>query len=136
MVEQEGELGEQPNTHTPSPHRAPSVAMEVSNEDIPNIPSPCQTRGVTLEEVEDEDMQQVPRWGPHPFANPTPTHLYSEPHPDPTAGTALWFYPADRTAPPLYESVLVEPDTFKEAYWLDHLPIPQLKEAEYFTLPR
>ncbi|KAG8728029.1 hypothetical protein FRC10_005403 [Ceratobasidium sp. 414] len=95
MVEQEGELGEQPNACTPSPHQAPSVVMEVDDEDILNTPSPCQTGGVTLEEVEDEDMQQAPHWGLHPFANPTPAHLFSEPHPDPTTGAALRFYPAD-----------------------------------------
>ncbi|KAG9080488.1 hypothetical protein FRC06_006521 [Ceratobasidium sp. 370] len=95
-----------------------------------------RTIGVTLEEVEDEDMPQIPRWGPHPFANPTPAHLYPEPHPDPTAGAALRFYPTDRSTPPLYTSVLAEPDTFREAYWLDHLPIPQSAEEEYFRLPR
>ncbi|QRV82764.1 hypothetical protein RhiJN_10779 [Ceratobasidium sp. AG-Ba] len=78
----------------------------------------------------------MPCWGPHPYAKPTRASLFPEPHPDPTAGAAIRFYDLDRTPPATYTSVLAEPDTFREAYWLDHLPICYDDEAEYFLLPR
>ncbi|QRV99831.1 hypothetical protein RhiJN_27850 [Ceratobasidium sp. AG-Ba] len=83
-----------------------------------------------------ESLPQVPPWGPHPFAKPTRASLFVEPHPDPTAGAAKRFYDVDRTPPPAYTSVLAEPDTFREAYWLDDLLISRKDEAEYFLLPR
>ncbi|KAG8734020.1 hypothetical protein FRC10_012001 [Ceratobasidium sp. 414] len=149
QTEPEGHSGEELDANVPSPHRTLSVSLEeVEDEDLHNTPSGHPTTSTIMEEVEarvedeveagvkdeDEDMPQTP--GPHPFANPTPGHLYTEPHPDPTAGVPLRFFPADRTAMPLYTSVLVEPDTFKEAYWLDNLPIPQSDEAQYFKLLR
>ncbi|KAG8737616.1 hypothetical protein FRC10_008018 [Ceratobasidium sp. 414] len=87
--------------------------------------------------VEDEDMGGAPPLrGPHPFSKPTHAGLFPKPHPDPTAGAALRFYPVDKESPPLYTSVLAQPDVFKEMYWLDHLPITQKDEEEYFRLPR
>ncbi|QRV95530.1 helix loop helix DNA-binding domain protein [Ceratobasidium sp. AG-Ba] len=91
---------------------------------------------MSVEEIEDEDMPRVPRWGPHPFADPTRPSLFPEPHPDPTAGAAFCFNNVDREAGPKYTSVLAEPDTFREAYWLDHLSVGQSDKAEYFALPR
>ncbi|QRV91982.1 hypothetical protein RhiJN_20000 [Ceratobasidium sp. AG-Ba] len=137
-----------PSTAGPSLRRSvsPRVSIEeIEDEDMPGkkdiddpseAPLPRQHTNGTNEAPEDENLAQVPRWGPHPFAKPTRASLFAEPHPDPTAGAARRFYDVDRTPPPAYTSVLAEPDTFREAYWLDNLPICWTDEAEYFSLPR
>ncbi|KAG8769490.1 hypothetical protein FRC12_004934 [Ceratobasidium sp. 428] len=121
------------------PRRSPSVTIEdVEDEDMPGnfCNPPRQNPNAILEEVEDEDLPPVPQWGPHPFAKPTRPSLFPVPHPNPTAGAALEFHEVNREPPPKYTSVLAEPDVFQEAYWLDHLPISRVDEAEYFSLPR
>ncbi|KAG8775121.1 hypothetical protein FRC12_001662 [Ceratobasidium sp. 428] len=122
----------------------------------PTPPRRSRSPSVTIEEVEDEDMARnfrdpprrnpnaileeveyaIPPWGPHPFAKRTRASLFAEFHPDVTAGAALRFYEVDRTAPPKYTSVLAEPDVFREAHWLDNIPISRSDEAIYFSLPR
>ncbi|KAG9086517.1 hypothetical protein FRC06_003041, partial [Ceratobasidium sp. 370] len=97
--------------------------------------SPCRTPPPTLE-GEDEVMATPPRWGPHPFAKRTRHNLFPKPHPDPTAGAPLRFEPIDKRVPPLYTSKLADPETFEEAYWLDHIPIPLADEEKYFKFPR
>ncbi|KAG8715977.1 hypothetical protein FRC09_016138, partial [Ceratobasidium sp. 395] len=93
-------------------------------------------RKVTVEEVEDIDMPNPPRWGPHPHAQPTRRSLYPEPHSDRTAGVASHFIPVDLQPPPLYDTKLAEPDVYKEAYWLSNLPISEEEKEEYLHLPR
>ncbi|QRV77012.1 hypothetical protein RhiJN_05027 [Ceratobasidium sp. AG-Ba] len=112
------------------PRRNPNAILEPKD-----IDSVLEVSG-TMEEQNDQDMPQIPQWGPHPFAKPTRASLFAEPHPDPTAGAARRFYNVDRTCPPAYTSVLANPDTFREAYWLDNLPISRNDEAAYFLLPR
>ncbi|KAG8779909.1 hypothetical protein FRC12_023710 [Ceratobasidium sp. 428] len=120
-----------------SPRRNPNAILEeIDDDDIFGPFPPRRSPSVTLDEMEDEVMPERPRWGPHPFAKPTRPSLFPDPHPDPTAGVATEFYEVDREAPPKYTSVLAEPDVFREAYWLDHLPITFADEAAYFALPR
>ncbi|KAG8769586.1 hypothetical protein FRC12_004876 [Ceratobasidium sp. 428] len=122
--------------------RSPSVTLEeIEDESVTGRMSdpPRRNPNAILEdanEIEDEDILQDPPWGPHPFAKPTRASLFPEPHPDPTAGAALRYYDVDREAPPKYTTPLTDPDTFREAHWLDHLPICRSDEAEYFSLPR
>ncbi|QRV94941.1 hypothetical protein RhiJN_22959 [Ceratobasidium sp. AG-Ba] len=124
------------------PQRNPNAILEeVEEELVAEVPSPEEDLpprrpSVTVEEIEDEDMPERPQWGPHPFAKPTRKSLFAIPHPDPTAGAAIKFQEVNRGAPPKYTSALAEPDVFREAYWLDHLPICYNDEAEYFKLPR
>ncbi|KAG8729241.1 hypothetical protein FRC10_004157 [Ceratobasidium sp. 414] len=103
---------------------------------IAEASSPRQFPPVTLEEMEDEDAPHFPQWGPHPFAKPTRASLFPEPHPDPTAGIASVFHSIDEQPPPLYNTVLADPDVFREAYWLANLPISCEDESAYFDLPR
>ncbi|KAG8767118.1 hypothetical protein FRC12_006437 [Ceratobasidium sp. 428] len=122
--------------------RSPSVTLEeVEDEDATGRMSnpPRRNPNAILEEadeLEDVDMLQDPPWGPHPFANPTRASLFPEAHPDPTAGAALRYHDVDREAPPKYTTPLTDPDTFREAFWLDRIPISRSDEAEYFSLPR
>ncbi|KAG8778625.1 hypothetical protein FRC12_024886 [Ceratobasidium sp. 428] len=143
------------------PRRNPNAILEDSDdEDVPVAPPPRRSPSVTLEEIEDEYMAGyvanpprrnpnailedsddenvpvAPPWGPHPFAKPTRASLFAECHPDPTAGAAFHFRNVNRKPPPKYTSILAEPDAFREAKWLDHLPISRSDEAEYFSLPR
>ncbi|QRW00944.1 hypothetical protein RhiJN_28962 [Ceratobasidium sp. AG-Ba] len=150
----------------PSDFRLPSVTLEeLEDEDAPGYRggSPRRNPNAILEEVDDEEVvdapevemrpasrgqsedaheaegipaQELPYHGPHPFANPTRPGLFPEPHPDRTAGVPLEYCEVDRDAPPKYTSVLAEPDVFREAYWLDHLPICRDDESEFFSLPR
>ncbi|QRW13139.1 hypothetical protein RhiLY_12138 [Ceratobasidium sp. AG-Ba] len=136
---EEVEDDDMPGKKSDPPRRNPNAILEdkrLDDEDIPETPPPRRNPSVVIEEVEDEDMPQAPRWGPHPYAKPTRASLFPEPYPDPTAGAAREFYDVDRNPPPAYTSILAEPDTFREAYWLDHLPICRDDEAEYFSLPR
>ncbi|KAG8735173.1 hypothetical protein FRC10_010905 [Ceratobasidium sp. 414] len=73
---------------------------------------------------------------PHPMAEPTRWSLYPEPHPDATAGQAIRFEEIADIPPPLYDTSLTDPDTFREAYWLGNLSISEAKANEYFSLPR
>ncbi|KAG8731673.1 hypothetical protein FRC10_001585, partial [Ceratobasidium sp. 414] len=138
----ESQSGKQLGNDRCAPSRMPSVDIEdVEDEDAPAGPtlgasSPRRPPSVTLEEVPDRDMLRPPRWGPHPFAKPTRPSLFPRPHPDATAGEPLRVYPTDRRIPPLYTSKLADPDVFKEAYWLDNIPISWGSEEEYFKLPR
>ncbi|QRV99715.1 hypothetical protein RhiJN_27734 [Ceratobasidium sp. AG-Ba] len=118
------------------PLRSPNAILEEIEVDIAEDPPARRYPSVSVEEVEDEDMPNVPHWGPHPYAKPTRPTLFPEPYPDPTAGAAFRFYDVDRQAEPKYTSILAEPDVFKEAYWLDHLPISRGDQAAYFALPR
>ncbi|KAG8723169.1 hypothetical protein FRC09_004415 [Ceratobasidium sp. 395] len=123
----------------PPLRRSPSVEIEeIDDEDMPRYHNdpPRRNPNAILEEVDDPDLPEIPLWGPHPFAKPTRASLFSVPHPDPTAGAALHFYEVDREPPPKYMSVLAEPDVFREAHWLDQLPISHADEAAYFSLPR
>ncbi|KAG9098699.1 hypothetical protein FS749_003186 [Ceratobasidium sp. UAMH 11750] len=133
-VEPGSQLGEQPENDGPLPRCTPRVTVEdVEDADAQAGPSGHpRSPSVILEEVQDQDMARPPRWGPHPRAKPTRPSLFPRPHPDPTAGEPLRVYPADRQVPPLYTSLLAEPDVFREAYWLDNLPICRDDEEEYF----
>ncbi|KAG9090242.1 hypothetical protein FRC06_001160 [Ceratobasidium sp. 370] len=117
----ESQLGEQLENDGGAPCRMPSVSVEdIEDEDAPARPilrasSPRRPPSVTLEEVPDQDLPHPPRWGPHPFAKPTRPSLFPRPHPDPMAADL---------------------DVFKEAYWLDNIPILRGAEEEYFRLPR
>ncbi|QRW12622.1 hypothetical protein RhiLY_11621 [Ceratobasidium sp. AG-Ba] len=136
---EEVEDDDMPGKKSDPPRRNPNAILEdkrLDDEDIPETPPPRRNPSVVIKEVEDEDMPQAPRWGPHPYAKPTRASLFPEPYPDLTAGAAREFYDVDRNLPPAYTSILAEPDTFREAYWLDHLPICQDDEAKYFSLPR
>ncbi|QRV74477.1 hypothetical protein RhiJN_02491 [Ceratobasidium sp. AG-Ba] len=125
------------NMKTGPPQQNPNAILEeVNYVNGIEAPSPGRYPSVSVEEIGDEDAPEVPHWGPHPFAQPTRKTLFPEPHPDPTAGAAFRFYEVDREAPPKYTSVLAEPDVFKEAYWLDNLPISRADEAAFFNLPR
>ncbi|KAG9094143.1 hypothetical protein FRC06_011115 [Ceratobasidium sp. 370] len=137
--------GRTSNSLPSNTNAAPSPPSDVAGDDqdeqagspMPEVElSPRSCCSVTLEEVEDEDAPHFPQWGPHPFAQPTRASLYPERHPDPTAGVASVFYPVDEQPPPLYDTVLADPDVFREAYWLANLPIGQKDEEEYFKLPR
>ncbi|KAG8725615.1 hypothetical protein FRC09_000002 [Ceratobasidium sp. 395] len=123
----------------PPLRRSPSVEIkEIDDEDMlrhHNDP-PRRNPNAILEEVDDPDLPEIPPWGPHPFAKLTRASLFPVPHPDPTAGAPLRFYEIDREPPPKYTSVLAEPDVFREAHWLDKIPISHADEAEYFSLPR
>ncbi|KAG8789232.1 hypothetical protein FRC12_013725 [Ceratobasidium sp. 428] len=110
--------------------------METETAPYETPSSPRRSPSVTLEEIEDEDAPGLRNRGPHPFARRTRPSLFPEPHPNPTAGVAQKVYPFDARVPVLYETRLAEPDVFKEAEWLDNLPISQAQEAEYFRLPR
>ncbi|KAG9091497.1 hypothetical protein FRC07_011842, partial [Ceratobasidium sp. 392] len=90
---------------------------------------------VSIEEVKDEDAPAV-YWGPHPYAKLTRPTLFPQPHPNRTAGAAFHFDNIDRLIPPLYSSRLAEVDVFKEAEWLDSLPISDEAKDEYLRLPR
>ncbi|QRV78328.1 helix loop helix DNA-binding domain protein [Ceratobasidium sp. AG-Ba] len=120
-----------------SPRRNPNAILEeVDNEEF-EVEMRAASRGQDNNPHEEDDhVQELPYHGPHPFANPTRAGLFPEPHPDPTAGVPLEYHEVDRDAPPKYTSVLAEPDVFREAYWLDHLPICRDDEAEFFSLPR
>ncbi|KAG9120758.1 hypothetical protein FRC07_003620 [Ceratobasidium sp. 392] len=113
-----------------------AILEEIDDDDIFGAFPPHRSPSVAPEEIGDEQMPERPRWGPHPFAKPTRPSLFPEPHPNPAAGVATEFYTVDREAPPKYTLILAEPDVFREAYWLDHLPITFADKAVYFTLPR
>ncbi|QRV90393.1 hypothetical protein RhiJN_18411 [Ceratobasidium sp. AG-Ba] len=152
---------QQPNTTVPPP-RAPSVTLEEVPDEGQSRQSqgtPRRNPNAILEEIEpdevqdppvvnrtlpfenpsaaleDQEMQELPSQGPHPFAKPTRQNLFPEPHPDPTAGAPIEFYNVDRTAPPKYDTPLADPNIFPTAYWLDHLPICRQDESEFFSLP-
>ncbi|KAG9088545.1 hypothetical protein FRC06_001978, partial [Ceratobasidium sp. 370] len=119
---------------------------EVEDEDMPDIPrwgpdsdapaAPRRFPSPTVEDVEDEDMLDVPRCGPHPLATPTRPSLFPEPHQDPTAGVAFYFYEAPKAKPPLYETRLTDPETFVEAHWIANIKCSQREKNPYFELPR
>ncbi|KAG9088113.1 hypothetical protein FRC06_002230 [Ceratobasidium sp. 370] len=161
----EPDAGEQPMAEEHSPRRTPRVTLkevedeeahrpcqtprvtleEVEDEDVHRLrvdqqnsgaKSPHQAPSATEEEVEGGDAPQAPRLGPHLFARSTRPSLFREPHPDPTTGIPLCFHPVNTMVPPLYTSKLAQPDEFREAYWLDNLPINREAEEEYFRLPR
>ncbi|KAG9091494.1 hypothetical protein FRC06_000542 [Ceratobasidium sp. 370] len=130
-----------------SSRRFASVRMEeVEDEDMPNIPlwgrnspapaSPRRFPSPTLGDMEDEDMLDASPCGPHPLATPTCPSLFPEPHNDPTAGVAFYFYEVPVAKPPLYETKLTDPETFVEANWIANLECSQRAKNPYFTLPR
>ncbi|KAG9094850.1 hypothetical protein FS749_011715 [Ceratobasidium sp. UAMH 11750] len=88
------------------------------------------------EDVEDEEMLDDLNCGPHPRATPTRPSLFPEPHEDPTAGLAFYFYEVPKAKPPLYETKLTDPDTFVEADWIANMKCSQREKNPYFTLPR
>ncbi|QRV97235.1 hypothetical protein RhiJN_25254 [Ceratobasidium sp. AG-Ba] len=99
-------------------------------------PPPRRFPSVSMEEVEDEDQHDPLPSSPHPFAFPTRPTLYPEPYDHPTAGFAMFFYEVPKSPPPLYNTKLTDPDTFKEAYWLANLRCSQRAKNPYFELPR
>ncbi|KAG9090863.1 hypothetical protein FRC06_000847 [Ceratobasidium sp. 370] len=118
----ESQSGGQSENDRLAPHHTPSMDVEdIEDEDTPVGPSlgassPCCLPSVTLKEVPDQDMPCPPqRWGPHLFAKPTCPSLFPRPHPDPMAA---------------------DPEVFREAHWLDDIPISQRAEEEYFTFSR
>ncbi|KAG9088471.1 hypothetical protein FRC06_002015, partial [Ceratobasidium sp. 370] len=135
----------------PTPHTAQGDG--VSDVEMAGIRPEPATRypSVTIEEIPDQSYLQTQRpipahrspsvtieeipMCPHPFAKPTRQSLYSEPHPDITAGQASWFEAIAELPPPLYDTSLTDPDTFREAYWLRKLPISEDMADEYFKLP-
>ncbi|QRV96544.1 hypothetical protein RhiJN_24562 [Ceratobasidium sp. AG-Ba] len=152
---------QQPNTVVPPP-RAPSVTLEeVPDEGLfgQSQGTPRRNPNAILEEIEpdevqdslggnrvpppgpralsedDQEMQELPSQGPHPFATPTRVTLFPEPHPDPTAGVPLKSHNVNRDIPPKYNTPLADPEIFRTAYWLDHLPICRQDESEFFSLP-
>ncbi|QRV89199.1 hypothetical protein RhiJN_17217 [Ceratobasidium sp. AG-Ba] len=124
------------NRKNNSPQRNPNAILEAVEEEIPGALSPGRYPTEPVGEIEHENIPEEPRWGPHPYAKPTRPTLFPKPHPDPTAGVASHYHDVNREAPPKYSSVLAEPDVFREAYWLDHLPISRSDKAQYFALPR
>jgi hypothetical protein len=76
------------------------------------------------------------RWGPHPLARLTRASLFAEPHPDPTAGVASSWQPIAEQAPPLFNTILEDPELFEEAHWLANLPISDEQRDMFFRLPR
>ncbi|KAG8771009.1 hypothetical protein FRC12_003914 [Ceratobasidium sp. 428] len=154
---EEVEDDDMPGKKKNPPRRNPNAILEDDDTyEPPPPPRRSRSPSVTIEEVDDEDMAgnfrdpprrnpnaimeevefEIPPWGPHPFARRTRAGLFPEFHPDPTAGAALRFYEVDRETPPKYTSVLAEPDVFREAHWLDNIPISRRDEAIYFSLPR
>ncbi|KAG9092990.1 hypothetical protein FS749_015280 [Ceratobasidium sp. UAMH 11750] len=127
-------LGEQPADDEPLLYRTPGVTIEEVEDEDARASSSRRPRSpsVILEEAQDQDTQRAPRWGPHPRAKPTRPSLFPRPHPDPTAGEPLRVYPAEHQVPRLYTSLLAEPDVFREACWLDNLPICRDDEEKYF----
>ncbi|KAG8705791.1 hypothetical protein FRC08_001451 [Ceratobasidium sp. 394] len=115
---------------------SPNHAQEPSDTERAKSPEPQRPPRVSVEEVQDEDLPNPPKWGPHPYAKPTRQSLFPEPHPDPTAGVASSFHPIEESPPPLYDTKLAEPDIFREAHWIANLPINRELEEEYFHLPR
>ncbi|KAG9083833.1 hypothetical protein FS749_005704, partial [Ceratobasidium sp. UAMH 11750] len=130
-----------------SPRRFSSVSLEdIQDEDMPNIPrwgpddgvpaSPRRFPSPTVEDAEDEDMLDAPGGGPHPRATATRPSLFPEPHEDPTAGVAFYFYEVPKAKPPLYETKLTDPETFVEADWIANMKSSQKEKNPYFILPR
>ncbi|KAG9123862.1 hypothetical protein FRC07_013710 [Ceratobasidium sp. 392] len=127
---------------TPSPRGMWSMTLEEVQDEYENlyeaeepaVESPRQNRSVTIEEVEDEDAPDV-YFGPHPYAKPTRPTLFPQPHPNNAAGAAFHFDDIDAQIPALYMSRLAEVDVFKEAAWLDSLPISDAAKDEYLRLP-
>ncbi|KAG9093005.1 hypothetical protein FRC06_011713 [Ceratobasidium sp. 370] len=97
--------------------------------------SPHRFPSPSVEDVEDEDMPDVPSCGPHPLATPTRPSLFPKPHKDPTAGVAFYFYEVPKAKPPLYETKLTNPETFVEVNWIANLKCSQQEKNPYFILP-
>ncbi|KAG9076840.1 hypothetical protein FRC06_009249 [Ceratobasidium sp. 370] len=141
----------------PTPPTPPLPPPLVADVEMAGIEPKCvRGHSVMLEEIQDEPylqtlrpmrrgslepIEEVPQVAqieasPHPMAEPTRWSLYPEPHPDARAGQAIRFEEIADIPPPLYNTSLTDPDTFREAYWLGNLPISEAKANEYFSLPR
>ncbi|KAG9121667.1 hypothetical protein FRC07_002288 [Ceratobasidium sp. 392] len=123
-----------PQVPMPMPNQGSDVDMAgVESEHIRRSPS------VAIEDVPDEPYLETLRplrRGLRELIEEMPQVYPIQPHPDPTAGRAILFEEIANIPPPLYDTSLTDPDTFREAYWLGNLSIPESKANDYFSLPR